>query len=158
MPRTAFLFPGQGAQVVGMAGALCQSVPAARALFDSAAAILGYDLVNICVNGPAERLNATDISQPAIFVASLAALEQLKTPFLDLADLDHWVHVPGYLLLSGRAQHAVTVSNDSFARKTCDRSGKVLSSLNGKVALGESVFQREDAGDYELFEFTEAKP
>src|SRR5689334_10419561 len=78
MPRTAFLFPGQGAQVVGMAGALCQSVPAARALFDSAAAILGYDLVNICVNGPAERLNATDVSQPAIFVASLAALEQLK--------------------------------------------------------------------------------
>jgi [acyl-carrier-protein] S-malonyltransferase len=78
MPRTAFLFPGQGAQVVGMAGALCQSFPAARALFDSAATILGYDLLDICMNGPADRLNATDISQPAIFVASLAALEQLK--------------------------------------------------------------------------------
>jgi [acyl-carrier-protein] S-malonyltransferase len=78
MPRTAFLFPGQGAQVVGMAGALCQSLPAARALFDSASSILGYDLLAICVNGPAERLNATDVSQPAIFVASLAALEQLK--------------------------------------------------------------------------------
>lgn len=78
MPRTAFLFPGQGAQVVGMAGALCQSLPAARALFDRAATILGYDLLNVCVNGPAERLNATDVSQPAIFVASLAALEQLK--------------------------------------------------------------------------------
>lgn len=78
MPRTAFLFPGQGAQSVGMAGALCQSLPAAKALFDEAAAILGYDLLSICVNGPAEKLNATDISQPAIFVASLAALEQLK--------------------------------------------------------------------------------
>lgn len=78
MPRTAFLFPGQGAQTVGMAGALCQSLPAARALFDSASAILGYDLLDVCVNGPAERLNATDVSQPAIFVASLAALEQLK--------------------------------------------------------------------------------
>jgi len=78
MPRTAFLFPGQGAQVVGMAGALSQSHPAARALFDSAATILGYDLLDICMNGPADRLNATDISQPAIFVASLAALEQLK--------------------------------------------------------------------------------
>lgn len=78
MPRTAFLFPGQGAQVVGMAGALCHSVPAARALFDSASSILGYDLLNVCVNGPVERLNATDVSQPAIFVASLAALEQLK--------------------------------------------------------------------------------
>jgi [acyl-carrier-protein] S-malonyltransferase len=78
MPRTAFLFPGQGAQVVGMAGALCQSLPAARALFDRAAMILGYDLLAVCVNGPADRLNATDVSQPAIFVASLAALEQLK--------------------------------------------------------------------------------
>jgi [acyl-carrier-protein] S-malonyltransferase len=78
MPRTAFLFPGQGAQVVGMAGALCQSLPAAKALFDRAATILGFDLLAVCVNGPAERLNATDISQPAIFVASLAALEQLR--------------------------------------------------------------------------------
>lgn len=79
MPRTAFLFPGQGAQTVGMAGALCQSLPAANDLFQRASAVLGYDLLAVCVNGPVERLNATDVSQPAIFVASLAALEQLKT-------------------------------------------------------------------------------
>ncbi|HJZ54987.1 MAG TPA: ACP S-malonyltransferase [Gemmataceae bacterium] len=78
MPKTAFLFPGQGAQAVGMAGPLCQSLPAARALFGQASSALGYDLLDVCVNGPAERLNATDVSQPAIFVASLAALEQLK--------------------------------------------------------------------------------
>jgi [acyl-carrier-protein] S-malonyltransferase len=79
MPRTAFLFPGQGAQKVGMAGELAAAVPAARALFDEAADLLGYDLLAVCVNGPEERLNATDVSQPAIFVASLAALEQLKS-------------------------------------------------------------------------------
>lgn len=78
MPNTALLFPGQGAQVVGMAGALCQTLPAAHALFQQASAVLGYDLLDVCVNGPAERLNATDVSQPAIFVASLAALEQLR--------------------------------------------------------------------------------
>jgi [acyl-carrier-protein] S-malonyltransferase len=78
MPRTAFLFPGQGAQTVGMAGALCQSLPAASELFRRASSVLGYDLLAVCTNGPAERLNATDVSQPAIFVASLAALEQLK--------------------------------------------------------------------------------
>lgn len=78
MPRTAFLFPGQGAQAVGMAGGLTASLPAAKALFDGAAAVLGYDLLGLCVNGPVERLNATDVSQPAIFVASLAALEQLR--------------------------------------------------------------------------------
>jgi [acyl-carrier-protein] S-malonyltransferase len=77
-PRTAILFPGQGAQTVGMANSLCQSLPEARALFARAEAILGYDLLEICLRGPAESLNATDISQPAIFVASLAALEQLK--------------------------------------------------------------------------------
>jgi [acyl-carrier-protein] S-malonyltransferase len=75
---SAFLFPGQGSQYVGMARPLCDALPAARRLFDEAAAVLGYDLLGVCANGPAERLNATDVSQPAIFVASLAALEQLR--------------------------------------------------------------------------------
>jgi [acyl-carrier-protein] S-malonyltransferase len=72
--KTAFLFPGQGAQTVGMAGAINTS----KSLFDQASAVLGFDLLEVCRNGPAERLNATDVSQPAIFVASLAALEELK--------------------------------------------------------------------------------
>jgi [acyl-carrier-protein] S-malonyltransferase len=76
--RTAFLFPGQGAQAVGMAKALCDSLPAARQLFGEAADILGYNLLDVCVNGPALRLNSTVVSQPAIFVASLAALESLR--------------------------------------------------------------------------------
>jgi [acyl-carrier-protein] S-malonyltransferase len=75
---TAFLFPGQGAQAVGMGLALAGKIPAALALFDRAAEVLGYDLLAVCRDGPAERLNATDISQPAIFVASLAALEAVK--------------------------------------------------------------------------------
>ena len=88
MTRSAFLFPGQGAQTVGMAGKLCDSLPAAKALFDQASAALGYDLLAVCTGGPADRLNATDVSQPAIFVASLAALEQLKATQPDaLADV-----------------------------------------------------------------------
>jgi [acyl-carrier-protein] S-malonyltransferase len=78
MPKIAFLFPGQGAQTVGMGRALDQELPAARALFDKAAAVLGFDLRAACLDGPAEVLEATDVSQPAIFVASLAALEDLK--------------------------------------------------------------------------------
>src|ERR1700723_2803633 len=78
MPRAAFLFPGQGAQTVGMAKALCDSLPAARRLFDEAAQILGYDLLQVCAIGPVERLNSTVVSQPAIFVASMAALETLR--------------------------------------------------------------------------------
>src|SRR5258707_5899812 len=78
MSQIAFLFPGQGAQAVGMGRQLCETVPAARRLFDEAAQILGYDLANLCFNGPAEKLNSTVISQPALFVASLAALESIK--------------------------------------------------------------------------------
>jgi [acyl-carrier-protein] S-malonyltransferase len=76
--KTAFLYPGQGAQYVGMGVSLATSLPAAKALFDQASAVLGYDLLAVCTNGPPEKLNATDVSQPAIFVASLAALESLR--------------------------------------------------------------------------------
>ena len=78
MPSTALLFPGQGAQVVGMGVGPASTLPAARELFDTASDVLGYDLLALCQGGPAGRLNATDVSQPAIYVASLAALEQLK--------------------------------------------------------------------------------
>jgi [acyl-carrier-protein] S-malonyltransferase len=76
--KTAFLFPGQGAQAVGMGAALCAQLPAARALFDRASAVLGYDLLKLCAEGPAEKLDTTVYSQPALYVASLAALEKLK--------------------------------------------------------------------------------
>jgi [acyl-carrier-protein] S-malonyltransferase len=76
--KVGFMFPGQGAQAVGMAGPLCESVPAAKALFDKASGILGYDLLAKCVNGPKEELDSTVIAQVAIFVSSMAALEKLK--------------------------------------------------------------------------------
>src|SRR4051812_5439232 len=76
--KAAFLFPGQGAQSVGMGATVCAKVPAARALFDRAAAVLGYDLYKLCTEGPASDLDSTVYSQPALFVSSLAALEQLK--------------------------------------------------------------------------------
>ncbi|MEX2357424.1 MAG: ACP S-malonyltransferase [Pirellulaceae bacterium] len=78
MNKFAFLFPGQGAQYVGMGRTLYETVPAAKVLLDRAAEILGYDLAEVCFNGPNEKLDSTVYSQPALFVTSLAALEQLR--------------------------------------------------------------------------------
>jgi [acyl-carrier-protein] S-malonyltransferase len=61
-----------------MGRALAESLPAARRLYDRAAEVLGYDLAKICFEGPADELDSTVHSQPALFVTSLAALESLK--------------------------------------------------------------------------------
>lgn len=76
--KVAFMFPGQGAQSVGMCSEVVADVPAAKALFDEASEILGYDLLEVCTEGPKEKLDSTVVSQPAIFVASMAAVEKLK--------------------------------------------------------------------------------
>jgi [acyl-carrier-protein] S-malonyltransferase len=77
--KTTFLFPGQGAQVAGMGAEIAQSFPVAAEIFDKANDIVGFNLSRICFEGPAERLNSTTISQPAIFVTSAAILEVLRT-------------------------------------------------------------------------------
>ncbi len=73
--KTAFLFPGQGAQITGMGSDIAGAYPEAAELFDRANEIVGYDLKNICFNGPEDKLSQTTISQPAIFVTSAAILE-----------------------------------------------------------------------------------
>jgi len=84
LSRIAFLFPGQGAQTVGMGKRLCQSLPAVRRLYQRAAEVLGYDLAKICFEGPADELDSTVVSQPALFVTSLAALESLRAESPDV--------------------------------------------------------------------------
>ena len=86
MAKIAFLFPGQGAQHVGMGKTIAARFPAARALYDRANDILGYDLASLCFDGPAERLDTTAVSQPALFVSSLAALEMFKAEHPEVVD------------------------------------------------------------------------
>lgn len=74
---SCFFFPGQGAQSVGMCKRLLTQRKVLQ-LFDDASKVLGYDLLRLCLNGPAEELNKTANCQPAIVVASLAALEDEK--------------------------------------------------------------------------------
>jgi [acyl-carrier-protein] S-malonyltransferase len=83
MGKVALLFPGQGAQSVGMSKPIFDALPAVKDLFDRASAVLGYDLAQLCNEGPAEELDTTAASQPAIFTLSIAALELLKTKVPD---------------------------------------------------------------------------
>ena len=84
MSKIALLFPGQGAQHVGMGSQLVELFPRAKELFDQANDILGYDLAKLCFNGPSEELDSTIYSQPALFVCSLAALEKLRAESPDV--------------------------------------------------------------------------
>lgn len=78
MSKTALLFAGQGAQVVGMGKSLAETYPSARAWFDRANTTLGYDLTSICFNGPDAELTKTENAQPGIFLVSWVAFELLK--------------------------------------------------------------------------------
>lgn len=75
----ALLFPGQGSQTVGMASKVLSVYPGAEQWFTRANEVLDYDLFELIEHGPTERLNETTHSQPAIFVASVAWLEALRT-------------------------------------------------------------------------------
>lgn len=78
MSKTAFLFAGQGAQFVGMGKDLVEQFDSAKALFDQANDILGYDLASICFDGPEDELTKTEHAQPGIYLASWVALQLLK--------------------------------------------------------------------------------
>lgn len=78
MSKTAFLFAGQGAQSVGMGKDLAEAFPAARALFDEANRVLGYDLASICFDGPEPVLTQTENAQPGIYLVSWVALRLLQ--------------------------------------------------------------------------------
>jgi len=84
--KTAFIFPGQGAQTIGMGKVLYENSAPAREIFDSANEILGYDLKDICFNGPTEKINSTNHSQPGLFVCSMAALAEMKASRPELID------------------------------------------------------------------------
>ena len=71
--HTYILCPGQGAQIVGMGRDFYADSPMARSVLDVAAGVLGFDVKAVMFEGPQDRLNQTDVSQPAIFACSVAA-------------------------------------------------------------------------------------
>ena len=81
MTKTAYIFPGQGSQYVGMSRSFYDGFPAAKEAFDEADEVLGFDLKKVVFEGPKEELDRTEFTQPALLVASIAALRVLRESF-----------------------------------------------------------------------------
>jgi [acyl-carrier-protein] S-malonyltransferase len=78
MPKLGFLFPGQGAQVVGMGKDFAEAFPAAARVYEEAGQVLGWDVAAVCFGGPQSELDRTAVSQPAILTTSLAIVAAMR--------------------------------------------------------------------------------
>ncbi|MFA5074295.1 MAG: ACP S-malonyltransferase [Nitrospirota bacterium] len=76
--KLAFIFPGQGSQYAGMAKEFIEQFPESREVFEAASDVLKYDLQELCLQGPVEKLNLTEYTQPALLTASIAILRPLE--------------------------------------------------------------------------------
>src|ERR1700735_4088110 len=120
MSKTAFLFPGQGSQSVGMGRELASNFPIARQTFEEANEALGFDLAALCFNGPDEQLRLTEFTQPAIFTVSVAALRVLAEAGVT-AD-----YLAGHSLGEYSADVAGGVMEFATAARTGGRRGQLM--------------------------------
>lgn len=104
----AYLFPGQGSQTVGMGRDLYEQFPAARAVFEEADEALGFSLSKLCFGGPAEQLNLTENTQPAILTVSIAA-ERVLTPLLSAHGIK-----PGFVAGHSLGEYSAHVAAGTF--------------------------------------------
>jgi [acyl-carrier-protein] S-malonyltransferase len=120
LPSIAFLFPGQGSQSVGMGKELAEQYPAFRQTFDEADKALGYKLSQLCFEGPEEKLRTTEVTQPAILTASVAAWRVLQEKGVSAS------FVAGHSLGEYSAHVAAGTLNFSDAVCTVRNRGKYM--------------------------------
>src|SRR5450755_1943046 len=116
----AFMFPGQGSQSVGMGRELANLFPVAKETFDEADAALGYKLSELCFNGPEDQLKLTEITQPAILTASVAAWRVLQSQGITPA------YVVGHSLGEYSAHVAAGTLSFADAIRTVRNRGKFM--------------------------------
>src|SRR3984885_5382378 len=116
----AFLFPGQGSQAIGMSKDLAEQYPIARQTFEEADEALGHKLSQLCFEGPEEQLRMTEITQPAILTASVAAWRVLQGRGVSPA------FVAGHSLGEYSAHVAAGTMSFSDAVRTVRNRGKFM--------------------------------
>ena len=106
--RVAWVFPGQGSQIVGMGKSIYDAQPGVRSLYDSADSILGYRISAICFTGPADQLQQTNNAQPALLTTEIAHLLALRHRYP--GEFSHAAFVAGHSL----GEYAALVAADSL--------------------------------------------
>ncbi len=124
--KIAFLFPGQGAQSVGMGKDLCESSDAVKNVYDSADKILGKSISTICFEGPEDDLKLTVNTQPAIVTTSIAALEALRAELNITPDF-----VAGHSLGEYCAMYAAGVMDLETTLKAIQRRADLMGQTKG---------------------------
>ncbi len=120
--KTAFIFPGQGAQHVGMCADVCEAVESAAKLFDTAEQITGLELKKLCLEGPDEQLARTDIAQPAIFTVSAALMQSMSEKGL----LPEFTHTAGLSLGEYTALYAAGAMDFETGLKLVAKRGELM--------------------------------
>ena len=155
MAKTALLFAGQGAQEVGMGRDLADKYPSARALFDQANETLGYDLTQICFEGPEDALTQTENAQPGIFLVSWVALELLKEEMPDLTfeataglSLGEFTALTASGVMSFEDGLKIVRQRGCFMQEACDATEGGMAAI---IGLDEAITREVcDAADVEL--------
>ena len=124
--KIAFLFPGQGAQTVGMGKDLYENFASAQKVFDTADTVLGKKITTLCFDGPEEDLKQTVNTQPCIVTMSIAALEALKSECGVKAD-----YVAGHSLGEYCAMYASGVMSLETALKAIQKRADLMSEAKG---------------------------
>ena len=139
--KLAFVFPGQGAQAVGMGRDLYENSPGARALFAAVDAACGWPVSELCFNGPEESLRETKNTQPALFAASVAALAACREAGLEpAAAAGHSVGEYAALVAAGAfsieaGARLVKARGEAMAGAAVERSGTMAAVLGLDVPI-----------------------
>lgn len=152
MSKTAWVFPGQGSQVVGMGFALAQKYPKIAQLYTQADEVLGYSLSGLCFEGPEAELTRTDNAQPALLVTSLAYLMAIRLSQLEVLD-EPPLFVAGHSL----GEYTALVANGSLkvedALKLVRERGRLMNQAGqGQSGAGSGMVAVIGADDNQLEE------
>jgi [acyl-carrier-protein] S-malonyltransferase len=150
----AWLFPGQGAQSVGMGKALCEAFPAARAIFDRADEALGWSLTKLCFEGPESELMLTAKTQPAILTTSVATLAAVRAtwPEMPLPSFaaghslgEYSALVAAEALTFEDAVRLVHLRGKAMQQAVPEGRGSMAALMGGDAALVASICQEASA-------------